>query len=639
MVWSFKYTIHMLCTLRASPWNAHRCIPGTLAFLGMFVLATATAQTSSNACGTLPANKFPVGATCSTISFDKPTSYTAAYNPGGCNSSNNDDAYGWFTAISTTTTITYVPSGTSNGILHILNACGGAVLGCADAAGNGGAETVTITTVPGTNYIVRVQRKNTSDAMTGTLCVYSPANCSYLLTLFNTNSSSWGSSNVTVYINGVLYGTFTRASGGTNTTVSIPIFGPGSIIRLDYDASGSNQNRNRYTLTSPCPSAVVFNSGTSPTAGTAYNQTLACPPAPAQDCQGGATVCSNQSITSNSTSSGCTTDLNATNRGCLSSNEHQGTWYYFSPSAGGTLGFTITPQGANDDYDFALWGPFDGVQCPTGPPTRCSYYDGYYYSNTITGMGNGATDVSEGPYRPPISGGLSTNNGWVRTLDVIADKVYVLYIDNYSTSGQAFTLDWDLTGGASLNCTTLPVELLSLEATAQNTVMDVTWATATEQNSDYFEVQRSGDNESFTPIGIVGAAGDAQFRTDYLFVDQAPLRGANYYRLRQVDRDGAQEFTRTVVAFMNQGGDLRPVIFPNPTTDVLNVAFNTPLDGSAVLYVQDALGRMVTQSSVIVLRGERTAVIPTVGLANGWYNLRIAMPDGTLQQGGCFLKR
>ena len=639
MVWSTKYTIRMSSPFGAPLWSAYRCKHLGLAVLVMFIFATATAQTSSNTCGTLAANKYPVGATCSPISFNKPASYTATYNPGGCNSSTNDDAYGWFTAISTTTTITYDPSGTSNGILHILAACGGTVLACADNAGNGGAETVTITTVPGTNYIVRVQRKSSDAVMDGTLCVYSPSNCTYLLTLFNTASSSWGTSNVAVYINGVLYGSFTRATGGTNTTVAIPIFGAGSIIRLVYDASGGNQSRNRYTLSSPCPVAQVFNSGTSPAAGPAYEQTLACPSALPQDCVGGATVCSNQSITSNSTSSGCTTDLSSSNRGCLSSNEHQGTWYYFSPSASGTLGFTLTPQGTNDDYDFALWGPFDDVQCPNGPPTRCSYYDGSYYSNTVTGMGNGATDASEGPYRPPMSGGLATNNGWVQTLNVLVGKVYVLYIDNYSTSGQAFTLAWDLTGGASLNCSTLPVELLSLEATARNPVIDVTWATATEQNSDYFEVQRSGNNEDFTPIGTVGAAGDAQFRNDYLFVDQAPLHGANYYRLRQVDRDGAVDITQTVVAFMGQVGDLRPVIFPNPATDVLNVAFNTQLDGSAMLYVQDALGRTVSQSSVLLLRGERTAVIPTAGLANGWYNLRIAMPDGTLQQGGGFLKK
>lgn len=617
-----------------------KAFPRFAPFLAAMLLAgaSAMAQSSSNTCGTATANQYPVRTTCTTTSFNKPTSYTAAYNPGGCNASNNDDAYGWFTAISTSTTITYDPSGSNNAILHILDACGGAVLGCADAAGNGGAETVTITTVPGTNYIVRVQRKSSDGSMDGTLCVYSPSNCSYLLTLFNTNSNSWGSSNVTVYINGVLYGTFTRASGGTNTTVAIPIFGAGTIIRLDYDASGSNQSRNRYTLTSPCPNTVVFNSGTSPAAGTAYEQTLSCPPAPAQDCQGGATVCSDQSITSNSTNSGCTTDLNGTNHGCLSSNEHQGTWYYFSPSAGGTLGFTITPQGANDDYDFALWGPFDGVQCPSGPPTRCSYYDGDYYNNTTTGMGNGATDASEGPYRPPIAGGLSTNNGWVKTLDVIADKVYVLYIDNYSSTGQAFTLDWDLSGGASLNCNTLPVELISLEATARATVIDVTWATATEQNSNYFEVQRSADNETFTPIGTVVAAGNAQYRNDYIFTDTDPYQGANYYRLKQVDNDGRFEYTHTVVAFMAGSGS-RPVIFPNPATDVLHVAFSSPLDGSVMLYVQDAVGRIVTESNVIVLRGEQTVVVPTDRLATGWYNLGIALPDGSVIPGGGFLKR
>ncbi len=58
-----------------------------------------------------------------------------------------------------------------------------------------------------------------------------------------------------------------------------------------------------------------------------------------------------------------------------------------------------------------------------------------------------------------------------------------------------------------------------------------------------------------------------------------------------------------------------------------------------MLFVQDALGRTVNQSTVVVLRGERTAVIPTTGLARGWYNLRIAMPDGTVQQGGGFLKK
>src|SRR5690606_7009105 len=142
---------------------------------------------------------------------------------------------------------------------------------------------------------------------------------------------------------------------------------------------------------------------------------------------------------------------------------------------------------------------------------------------------------------------------------------------------QAFDLSWQLTNGASLDCVTLPVELISLEATARTSVIDVTWATATERNADYFEVQRSPDNTDFSTIGIVPAAGDAQSRTDYLPTDPQPFHGAHYYRLNQVDRDGTAELTHTVVAFMGRGEQGRPVLFPNPVTDELNVAFQAPL--------------------------------------------------------------
>lgn len=615
-----------------------------IALVVCLALPDVFAQVSSNTCGTNAANKYPVNNTCVNRGFNVPTSYTATYNPGGCNAGANFDGYGWFTATSTLTTVRFTPAWNRDGILHVLAACGGTVLGCSDVYGNGGAETVTIPTVIGNNYFVRVQRKNNDDGMNGNLCVYNEqrpiptvGDCMYTLSFFDSWGDGWNSSYVGVYINGDWYGNWTINGAGGFLDFAVNI---GDVVELVYNASGSYQNENSFVLTKTTPCGIIYSSGFAPTAGVSYTGTVTCtPPAAApQDCVGGTTLCSNASITSNSTHTGCNADLNDSNKGCLSAGENQGTWYYFSPSSSGTLGFTLVPHGSTDDYDFALWGPFSSAQCPTGPPIRCSYYDGRYYGNTTTGMGNGATEPSEGPYHPP-QGNDPNANGWVSTLNVIADMVYVLYIDNYSSTGQAFDLTWQLTNGASLDCTTLPVELLSLDATARTSVIDVTWATASERNSDHFDVQRSADNEHFATIGTVGAAGDAQFRNDYLFVDEAPLKGANYYRLRQVDRDGTVEFTKTVVAFMGHGADSRPVIFPNPATDVLNVAFNTPLDGSVVLYVQDAVGRTVTQSAVVLLRGERTAVIPTADLANGWYNLRIALPDGTVRQGGGFLKK
>ncbi len=598
--------------------------------------SSANAQVSSNTCGTLAANKYPVNATCVPRAFNT-TGFSATSNPGGCNSSLRKDAYGWFTATSTLTTVRYTPTGGADAILHVLSACGGIVLGCSDGALGNGTETVTIPTVIGTNYFVRVQRYNSNANMNGNLCIFSP-DCLYTLNLYDSFGDGWadfsGTAYVEIIVGGVSLGLWTLPSGASGS-IDFGVSNGQTVEIIYNDGSAWYYYENSMELT--VGGQCVFQSYEPPNIGVTYTTIADCAPSTAalpQDCMGGTTICDDGSIHDNNATTGCVMDLNASNSGCLLNYERQGSWYYFSPSVGGTLGFTLVPTGATDDYDFALWGPYDAVQCPNNAPVRCSYFDGMFYSSTTTGMGNGATDASEGAGPPP-----ATNNGWVQTLNVIADKVYVLYIDNWSSTGQAFDLTWQLSGGASLDCTTLPVELLDLQATTRGTVIDVNWATATERNSDYFDVQRSADNEHFTTIGTVGAAGDAQYRNDYLFVDEAPLQGANYYRLRQVDRDGTVDITRTVVAFMSQGSGDRPVIFPNPATDVLNVAFGSPLEGSAVLYVQDAVGRTIAESTVVVLRGEQTAVVPTDKLSLGWYNLSIALPNGSILPCGGFLRK
>lgn len=576
------------------------------------------AQSSSDLCNLNPAYQYAVNTTCVPHAFNKPGTYTFNYNPGGCNASNNEDAFGWFTATSALTTVQFTPNN-GDAILHVLAACGGTSLGCSDGAGGGGTETVTIPTTPGLNYIVRVQRFNGDGAFNGNLCIRA-TDCLYRLNLYDTYGDGWGTYGgpafVEIFVNGVSLGLYTLGNGfGGYVEFGV---NDGDDVQVYYYPNGAvfpEENYFDLTVAGQC----LYSTDNPPNVALPYTITADCTPstsALAQDCVGGATICGNDNVQNNSTHTGCALDLNASNTGCLLAEERQGTWYYFSPSTGGTMGFTINPNG-NIDYDFALWGPFSSAQCPTGAPLRCSFANGLNTPTYNTGMGNGAGDNAEDEY----------GDGWVSTINVTAGQVYVLYIDNFSATGQDFTLTWNLTNGASLDCATLPVELLSLEATPHHDVIDVTWATATEQNSDFFDVQRSADSEHFTTIGTVDAAGDAQFRSDYLFTDQQPLHGANYYRLKQVDRDGAYAYSQTVVAFMGLGGG-KPVIFPNPATDVLNVAFRSPLDGEAVISVQDALGRTIGQRAVQAVRGASTVTLPTYGLARGWYNVRIDLPDG-----------
>lgn len=445
--------------------------------------------------------------------------------------------------------------------------------------------------------------------------------CIYALRLSDSGNDGWGASSVGVRINGGAYTWYTVAASANFALIGVNL---GNLVEINYNASGPNQNQNQWSI-GKLGQLPYFTSTTPPAAGITFTQTVTCGPPPAlpQDCAGGVTVCSNQNITNSSTNTGQVADLNAANQGCLSG-ERQGTWYFFSPQTTTTIAFSITPANGTDDYDFAVWGPFASAQCPTGPPIRCSYDAPPPYT---TGLNATAVQTSEG----------ASGTGWVKDIAAQAGEVYALYIDNFSASGQAFTLNWQLSGGGSLDCAVLPVELLSLEATAQEPVVHVAWSTATEHNSSHFNVLRSADNSAFTSIGTVMAAGNAEFRSDYLFVDEAPFRGTNYYRLEQVDRDGAAQRSKTVVAMLG-GAEGRLSIYPNPAGEMLNILFPMAMAGPVEVVVLDALGSVVFTRATTVDGAAQAAQIRLDGMAKGWYSLRASRPDGIKLQSEGFFK-
>ena len=122
----------------------------------------------------------------------------------------------------------------------------------------------------------------------------------------------------------------------------------------------------------------------------------------------------------------------------------------------------------------------------------------------------------------------------------------MLYISNYSLSGLSFDLSWNLAGGASLDCTQLGVELLSIDAKTVDPGVQVEWTTSSEHESSHFLVERSSDGIAFSSLGHVLAMGQSVVPVDYRFLDRAPELGMNYYRLVQVDLDGTATNSRLV---------------------------------------------------------------------------------------------
>ena len=90
----------------------------------------------------------------------------------------------------------------------------------------------------------------------------------------------------------------------------------------------------------------------------------------------------------------------------------------------------------------------------------------------------------------------------------------------------------------------LPVRLASFSGKRVEHQMLLGWQTTFESNSAYFLVERSTDAKSFEAIGRVVSHGFSESMQVYGFTDEAPQKETNYYRLRQVDRDGRFEFSK-----------------------------------------------------------------------------------------------
>jgi hypothetical protein len=188
----------------------------------------------------------------------------------------------------------------------------------------------------------------------------------------------------------------------------------------------------------------------------------------------------------------------------------------------------------------------------------------------------------------------------------------------------SFTAGGCTQGGGSTFCDsgTLPVELLFFKALATTTQIELSWATASELNSDYFQIEKSSDGLSYETLLQVSAQGNSTSRVDYQTYDEKPKVGKSYYRLKEIDVDGKEIIYQVVLVDFT--GVRNASVYPNPLrngesiTLELNFVPEYPLEVS----VFDLSGKTIEKQMLA-----KSSLTLPVQLNTGMYILKVISPE------------
>lgn len=176
-------------------------------------------------------------------------------------------------------------------------------------------------------------------------------------------------------------------------------------------------------------------------------------------------------------------------------------------------------------------------------------------------------------------------------------------IDNVSVTAYEFA-------GCSV---ILPITLVSFTGKSlTNTTNLLEWTTSTEINNDYFTLERSSDAQNFSAIGIVNGAGNSNISLNYNFIDETPLQGVNYYRLKQTDFNGEYSYSN-IIALTNNNQDYS--IWNSTNTLYVKGAKENQLSN---LKIYNLIGELIFEKEF-----EENTIIETSTFSKGIYLVKV----------------
>ncbi|MEO7045663.1 MAG: T9SS type A sorting domain-containing protein [Ferruginibacter sp.] len=271
--------------------------------------------------------------------------------------------------------------------------------------------------------------------------------------------------------------------------------------------------------------------------------------------------------------------------------------YNYVDECSGTVNFTVGGQTFNRRSS----GTIDGGTIIL-TPTWVDVYTVTLWTLNSTAPQGGYTVINSGEGATNTPAGITFNTYTIS--DVLANGHIVTSL-TYTTP---------LPLGASVT----PVTFSSFNVKCNDKGAAVVWATETEANSSYFDIQKSINGTDWTSIGNMNSTGNSSAHKDYQYQDiQA---GTGFYRIRQVDLNGNSSYT-AVIPSACSSRSLTATVYPIPARDKVTVTINSDHNVRTDIELVDATGRIVLKQNAIINKGLNNIVLDIHSLPSGNYIL------------------
>lgn len=296
------------------------------------------------------------------------------------------------------------------------------------------------------------------------------------------------------------------------------------------------------------------------------------------------------------------------------------------PQSASTIGATLSaglpPSCTSTDYDDDIWYKI----------TATSGSWEFTISNAQLENGDPAAigmAVQEGPCGDPYqifcSNNIATGDGKVTVSGLNIGTTYTIRFWTTGTS-QKGTFDFCYSDPSIV-----PVKITDYKIVCHNGMAEIAWTTTYETNNQYFRIEKSTNGQNYTTVGKVNAALNGANGHAYSFTDPGINKGATFYRIVQVDKDGHSFYYKILESHCQEkdGKDMISII-PNPVYQSLNIQNSGNFKINKVK-IFDINNRIIIEAYFDPAHPDKLMKISVSFLESGLYFLQVSDLKGNEQ--------